>query len=78
MIHFRHQSWSAVDDRLIEVAAAGGHIRKDVESSDVLHALSGVYSTADSPHWRERSSRLVRLLMDGLRWGAPKKPRKAS
>ena len=76
MIHFRHQSWSAVDDRLIEVAAAGGHIRKDVESSDVLHALSGVYSTPDSPHWRERSRRLVRLLMHGLRWGGAKKAQK--
>jgi AcrR family transcriptional regulator len=64
--------------RLVEAAAAGGYIRKDVESSDVLHALSGIYSAPDSPHWRERSRRLVRLLMHGLRWGAPKKPRKAS
>ena len=63
--------------RLVEAAAAGGYIRKDVESSDVLHALSGIYSAPDSPHWRERSRRLVRLLMDGLRWGASKKSRKA-
>lgn len=64
--------------RLVEAAATGGYIRKDVESSDVLHALSGIYSAPDSPQWRERSRRLVRLLMDGLRWGAAKKPRKAS
>jgi hypothetical protein len=47
--------------RLVEAAAAGGYIRKDVESSDVLHALSGIYSAPDSPHWRERSRRLVLL-----------------
>jgi hypothetical protein len=59
--------------RLVEAAAAGGYIRKDIESSDVLHALSGIYSAPDSPDWRDRSRRLVRLLMDGLRWGVPKK-----
>ncbi len=60
--------------RLVEAAAAGGYIRRDIESSDVLQALSGIYSAPNSPDWRDRSRRLVRLLMDGLRWGASKKP----
>jgi AcrR family transcriptional regulator len=63
--------------RLVQAAAAGGYIRKDIESSDVLHALSGIYGAPDSPDWRERSRRLVRLLMDGLRWGAPKRSSRA-
>lgn len=58
--------------RLVDAAIAQGTIRSDIESSDVLHALSGVYSLPQTPDWRERSRRLVTLLMDGLRWGAKK------
>jgi hypothetical protein len=37
-----------------------------------LQALSGLYSAPDTPDWRDRSRRLVGLLMDGLRT-VPKK-----
>ncbi|MDL2401758.1 TetR/AcrR family transcriptional regulator [Rhizobium mayense] len=57
---------------LIERAMADGSIRTDVDSTDVLQALSGTYSMPSSPEWHDRARRLVRLLMDGLRWGAPK------
>jgi hypothetical protein len=36
----------------------------------VLHALSSIYSASDGPDWQDRSRRLVRLIMDGLRYGA--------
>ena len=55
---------------LLEAAVADGSIRTDVDVSDVLHALGGIYAAPDSPDWRDRSRRLVSLLMDGLRWGA--------
>jgi len=55
---------------LIEAAAASGKIRADVDASDVMHALGGIYSAPNTPDWRERSGRLVKLLMDGLRFGA--------
>jgi AcrR family transcriptional regulator len=55
---------------LIEAAAAAGKIRPDVDASDVMHALGGIYSAPNTPDWRERSGRLVKLLMDGLRFGA--------
>ncbi|MDX8448079.1 TetR/AcrR family transcriptional regulator [Mesorhizobium sp. VK3C] len=55
---------------LVEQAAAAGKIRADVDASDVLHALGGIYSAPNTPDWRERSGRLVKLLMDGLRFGA--------
>lgn len=61
--------------RLIEAAVADGSIRADIDSSDVLQALAGIYSAPDTPDWQERSRRLVTLLMDGLRWGAPKAAR---
>jgi AcrR family transcriptional regulator len=56
--------------RLVEAAIANGSIRADIDSADVLHALSGIYSAPDTKEWRERSRRLVTLLMDGLRWRA--------
>ena len=59
---------------LMERAVAAGAIRADADSADVLHALSSIYSTSDRPDWRERSQRLVNLLMDGLRYGAAPAP----
>ncbi|MER8725993.1 TetR/AcrR family transcriptional regulator [Mesorhizobium sp. M1027] len=58
--------------RLIDAAVADGSIRSDVDASDVLHALGGIYSAPDTKDWRDRSRRLVSLLMDGLRFGAAK------
>ncbi|MGX8008293.1 TetR/AcrR family transcriptional regulator [Mesorhizobium sp. ORM8.1] len=55
---------------LIDAAAASGKIRADVDASDVMHALGGIYSAPNTPDWRDRSGRLVKLLMDGLRFGA--------
>lgn len=55
---------------LVEQAAAAGKIRADVDASDVLHAPGGIYSAPNTPDWRDRSGRLVKLLMDGLRFGA--------
>jgi AcrR family transcriptional regulator len=56
--------------KLIDAAIAQGEIRADIDSSDVMHALSGIYGGPQTPDWRERSKRLAALLMDGLRWGA--------
>ena len=56
--------------RLIDAAKAAGTIRADIDSSDLLNALSGIYGAPQTPEWRERSKRLVALLMDGLRSGA--------
>ncbi|RWB77305.1 MAG: TetR/AcrR family transcriptional regulator [Mesorhizobium sp.] len=55
---------------LVQSAAAAGKIRADIDASDVMHALGGIYSAPNTPDWRERSGRLVKLLMDGLRFGA--------
>lgn len=52
---------------LLQKAAEQGLIRKDMETMDVLHALSSIYSIPDAADWRDRSHRLIGLLMDGLR-----------
>ncbi|WP_201839440.1 TetR family transcriptional regulator [Microvirga zambiensis] len=55
---------------LMDKAVQAGTIRPDVNSADVLHALSSIYSASDGPDWQDRSRRLVSLIMDGLRYGA--------
>jgi AcrR family transcriptional regulator len=53
---------------LLEAGAAAGTIRADVEPGDVLASLSGVSLIAGEPPQREQASRLLDLLMDGLRY----------
>lgn len=55
---------------LVGRAIAAGSIRGDIDSSDIMHALSGIYSAPESTEWRDRSRRLISVLMDGLRAGA--------
>ncbi|WP_183756422.1 MULTISPECIES: TetR/AcrR family transcriptional regulator [unclassified Rhizobium] len=52
---------------LLTTAAQEGKIRDDIDTTDLLHALSSIYSLPASPEWRDRSNRLIGLLMDGLR-----------
>jgi AcrR family transcriptional regulator len=54
-------------DKLLGTAIEAGTIKDDIEASDVLYALFGIYSIPDTPDWRERAHRIVRLIMDGLR-----------
>lgn len=58
-------------DVLVEAAVRAGQIRSDVDPEDLLRAMSGICMAADAPGWAERTSRLVDLLVDGLRFGAP-------
>jgi hypothetical protein len=53
---------------LLEAGAAAGTIRADVRPGDVLASLSGVSLTAGQPAQREQASRMLDLLMDGLRY----------
>jgi AcrR family transcriptional regulator len=62
-------------DRLIEaitgLITAGrdaGAIRPDVDPADALAALSGISLAAGEPAQREQASRLLDLLIDGLRY----------
>jgi hypothetical protein len=43
-------------------------MRADVQPGDVLASLSGVSLTAGEPAQREQASRMLDLLMDGLRY----------
>ncbi len=54
-------------DKLLRAAIEAGSVKGDIETSDVLYTLFGIYSIPDTSDWRERAHRIVRLIMDGLR-----------
>ena len=58
-------------DSLVDAAVDAGSIRADADAGDLLSAVSGVCMISDQPDWQDQSRRLVKLLMDGLRYGAP-------
>jgi AcrR family transcriptional regulator len=57
--------------RLVRAAEDSGGIRTDVDPADVLRALAGVCMTSDMTQSKDQTCRISRLLMDGLRYGAP-------
>lgn len=54
--------------RLIAAAQADGSIRRDVEPSDVMRAVSGVCMAQAEAQDPERARRVIRLILDGLRY----------
>ena len=56
---------------MTDAAAADGRIRRDVEPADLLRTLGGLCMMSDQAEWKEQARRMVALLMDGLRYGAP-------
>jgi AcrR family transcriptional regulator len=69
--HTREQIVTALRSLLNE-AAASGSIRADTNAEDVLMALQGVWQVTSEPDWQDKARRLLNLLMDGLRYGAPR------
>jgi AcrR family transcriptional regulator len=68
--HTREQIITALRSLLSE-AAASGAIRADANAEDVLRALQGVWQVTSEPEWEDKARRVLNLLMDGLRYGAP-------
>lgn len=65
----RDQLFGAIGT-LLDAGVADGTIRSDVEPGDVLTSLSGISLTTGEPDQRDQASRMLDLLMDGLRYGA--------
>jgi|SRR5947209_2171054 len=66
-----HARMTATIDRLVKDAVDSGGIRGDVGSADLLRALAGVCMTSDMSQSQDQPCRISRLLMDGMRYGAP-------
>ena len=54
-------------DALVKRAIESGHLRKDVESPDLLRALIGVAHVTAIPDWQQSAKRLVDILIAGSR-----------
>jgi len=59
-------------ETLLQNAIEAKVIRADVDSEDLLSAMGGICMASDNPGWVARTNRLVELLIDGLRYRAPK------
>lgn len=66
-----HERIRAALSSLLDAAAQTGRIRTDVDSADLIRALGGICMVSDQADWQDQARRLVALLMDGLRYGAP-------
>lgn len=57
-------------DLLLQAGADAGTLRADVAAEDVLRAMSAVWTLEQEPGWQEQARAVLRLLIDGLRYGA--------
>ncbi|WP_326725638.1 TetR/AcrR family transcriptional regulator [Streptomyces sp. NBC_00243] len=55
---------------LVDAGVAAGTVRGDLETADVVLAMSGLLRLDVSGDWRPQADRLIGLLMDGLQAGA--------
>jgi AcrR family transcriptional regulator len=55
---------------LVEASAEAGYIRSDVDVADLMRAVGGVCMATDDG-WQDRTRRIIALLLDGLKFGAP-------
>jgi len=61
----------AAISELLDAGIAAGQIREDVTPEDVLTSMSAVWTIAgDGEQWATQALRILRLLIDGLRFGA--------
>jgi AcrR family transcriptional regulator len=62
----------AAIDALLRAGSRAGLLRPGVRPDDVLVGISGVSVLAAEPAQRDQAGRLLDLIMDGLRYTAPK------
>jgi hypothetical protein len=56
---------------LLEANRAVGAVRVDVRAEDFIRAIAGIWQIDVNGDWRAQAGRLLDLVMDGLRVGAP-------
>lgn len=60
---------------LLNAGAADGTLRTDVDPRDVMRVMHGIWYLPDGPDWRDSVGKMLCLVIDGLRYGAPHQPR---
>ncbi|EYT78867.1 TetR/AcrR family transcriptional regulator [Streptomyces andamanensis] len=66
-----HTPLASAADLLLRAAEEAGAIRPGVSSDDFVLAIAGIWQLDPHGDWQSRASRLLDLVMDGLRVGAP-------
>jgi AcrR family transcriptional regulator len=72
----RRQMVAALD-RLLKAGIAAGGIRPDADAEDVLRVIGAIWLIPDEPGWADHARRVLTILMDGLRHGAPASARRS-
>ena len=57
--------------QLLDAGAADGTLRADVDPEDVMRIVNASWYLPDGPEWRDSVGRMLALVIDGLRYGAP-------
>lgn len=60
---------------LLDAGAADGTLRTDVDPDDVMRVINASWYLPDGPEWRDTVGRMLDLVVDGLRYGAPDRGR---
>jgi AcrR family transcriptional regulator len=64
--HTRSELLTAISE-ILDAGRAAGDLRADVTAEDVAASLVGIFTVAQPPAHRDRTGRLLNILMDGLR-----------
>jgi AcrR family transcriptional regulator len=67
------QMFHASMAKLVTAAVEAGTIRADADPEDLLRGVGGICGLDEADGWQDRARRLLGILMDGLRAGAPAK-----
>ena len=62
---------------LVEAGAASGTLRTDVDPTDVMRVINGIWYLPSGPQWRADVGRMLDLVIDGLRYGVPQREQRA-
>lgn len=71
LFEYTHARMMDAVTMLLDAAAAAGTIRPDVDARDLMRAISGICLVCTDDVRQEQTRRMIALLMDGLRFGAP-------
>ena len=56
---------------LLDAGATDGSLRADIDPEDVMRVINASWYLPDGPQWRDTVGRMLDLVIDGLRYGAP-------
>jgi AcrR family transcriptional regulator len=54
---------------LLDAGEADGTLRGDMDPTDVMRIMNGIWYLPDGPEWRDSVGKMLDLVIDGLRYG---------